>query len=204
MTRPIWTCCEVGWVVGIDPGPEVSALAVIWPETGVAGPITVSVEAMPNDVAATILDDLPHATEHQPARARTAIAEAIGHLPFLAGDVVFESVESYGMPVGREVFDTVRCIGRLEERVRLSMLREPVVRCARIADWPRRKVKQIICGTVTAKDTNIRRSLLDMWGGAVQALGRKAQPGPLYRVTKDGWAALAVAVSWAIDKGIVR
>lgn len=98
--------------------------------------------------------------------------------------VAIEMIASYGMPVGREVFDTCVWIGRF------------------IQAWGgdvelvyRKDVKLHLCGQPRAKDGNIRQALIDLWGGKDKAIGRKATPGPLYGFSADEWAALAVAVT---------
>lgn len=100
--------------------------------------------------------------------------------------LVIEMIASYGMPVGREVFETCVWIGRFIQR------------------WPfvhhlvyRRDVKLHLCGSARAKDTNIRQSLLDRFGGKSVAVGDKKQPGFLYGVKSDVWSALALAVTFA-------
>ncbi len=100
--------------------------------------------------------------------------------------VVIEKVESYGMAVGAEVFDTVWWAGRFAEAAE----RVPVVML------PRRAVKLALCGDSRAKDANIRQALLDRFGGSA-AVGRKAAPGPLYGISRDVWSALAIAVTYA-------
>lgn len=80
--------------------------------------------------------------------------------------VVIEKVESYGMAVGAEVFDTVLWAGRFAEAAH----RVPVVML------PRRAVKLALCGDSRAKDANIRQALIDRFGGSA-AVGRKAAPG---------------------------
>ena len=60
----------------------------------------------------------------------------------------------------------------------------------------RKAVKIHLCGSMRAKDPNIRQALIDRYGGS-SAIGRKATPGPLYGVAGDVWAALAVAVTHA-------
>lgn len=93
-----------------------------------------------------------------------------------------EMIASYGMPVGREVFETVLWIGRYLEAWRHQ--------------WKlvyRREVKLHLCGSVTAKDGNVRQALLDKYGpGKAAAQGTKKNPGPLYGVSKDVWSAIAV------------
>jgi hypothetical protein len=99
--------------------------------------------------------------------------------------VVIEKVESYGMAVGAEVFDTVLWAGRFAEAAH----RVPVVML------PRRAVKLALCGDSRAKDANIRHALIDRFGGS-SAVGRKAAPGPLYGISRDVWSALAIAVTY--------
>jgi hypothetical protein len=101
--------------------------------------------------------------------------------------LVIEKVESFGMPVGAEVFETVYWSGRFAEAVHPL----PVERIGRKA------VKLALCGSARAKDPNIRQALIDRYGGKEAAIGRKAAPGPLYGVSADIWSALAVAVAWS-------
>jgi hypothetical protein len=103
--------------------------------------------------------------------------------------MVIEKVESYGMAVGADVFETVFWSGRFAEAAEPL----PVHRIGRKA------VKLHLCGDTRAKDSNIRQALIDRYGGVGgkrAAIGLKASPGPLYGVSKDVWAALAVAVTW--------
>jgi hypothetical protein len=104
---------------------------------------------------------------------------------------VIEQVASYGMPVGAEVFETVRWAGRFEEALHPT----PVVLLARMA------VKMHVCGNSRAKDANIRQALLDRFGGPFfdhrVAVGTKKAPGPLYGIHADLWSALAIAVTFA-------
>lgn len=93
-------------------------------------------------------------------------------------EVAVEWIESFGMAVGREVFETVFSIGRM------AMLTD--VRLV-----PRRDVKLHICGSPRAKDGNIRQALIDRFG----PVGTKKAPGPLWGISKHRWAALAVAVT---------
>jgi hypothetical protein len=102
--------------------------------------------------------------------------------------VVIEKIESYGMAVGAEVFATVWWSGRFAEAAEQSGLA--------YAEMPRRRVKLELCGSSQAKDANIRQALIDRFGGAT-AIGKKAEQGPLYGVSKDVWSALAIAVTYA-------
>jgi hypothetical protein len=98
-------------------------------------------------------------------------------------EVVIEMVASYGMAVGASVFETCVTIGRfiqLFSRLPVSMLY-------------RKDVKMHLCHSMRAKDANIRQALLDRLGPQ----GTKKNPGPTYGISKDIWAALAVAVTFA-------
>ena len=99
--------------------------------------------------------------------------------------VAIEMIASYGMAVGREVFETCVWIGRFTQaagpdRVRLVY---------------RKDVKLHLCGSPRAKDANIRQALIDRWGGKAEAVGTVKRPGPLYGVKSHAWSALAVAVT---------
>lgn len=95
---------------------------------------------------------------------------------------VIEQIASYGMPVGAEVFETVFWSGRFAEAYGAE----------RVHRLPRLRVKLHLCHDSRAKDGNIRQALIDRFGKP----GTKANPGPLYGVSGDVWAALALAVTW--------
>lgn len=104
-----------------------------------------------------------------------------------ADKLIIEMVAHYGMPVGREVFETCVWIGRFIQ--------------AWGRKWAyvyRKDVKMQLCRSMQAKDTNIRRALIDRFGpGREKAIGKKNKTGPLYEIKKDVWSALAVAVTYA-------
>lgn len=104
--------------------------------------------------------------------------------------LAIEMIASYGMAVGREVFETCVWVGRF-----LQAWRDP----EQVRLVYRREVKLHLCGTAKAKDANIRQALLDMFprtgGGKTPQVGTKAAPGPLYGVSSHAWAALGVAVT---------
>lgn len=102
--------------------------------------------------------------------------------------VTFESIESYGMAVGREVFETVWWTGRLFEAV--------VRQGATASRVPRKSVKLHLCGSARAQDSNIRVALVDRFGGTAAGIGKKNTPGPLFGIKSHEWAALALAVTW--------
>jgi hypothetical protein len=104
--------------------------------------------------------------------------------------LAIEMIASYGMAVGREVFETCVWIGRFQQAWRDPTAVELVYR---------KDVKLHLCGTSKAKDANIRQALLDLFpcagGGKTPQIGTKAQPGPLYGVSSHAWPALGVAVT---------
>lgn len=99
--------------------------------------------------------------------------------------VAIEMVACYGMPVGKEVFETCVWIGRFMERL-------PDGAAVRLVY--RLQVKNHLCHSPRAKDANIRQAIIDRFGGKEAAIGRKSAPGPLYGVKSHLWAALAVAL----------
>lgn len=104
--------------------------------------------------------------------------------------LAIEMIASYGMAVGREVFETCVWIGRFKQAFRDPDAVELVYR---------RDVKLHLCGTSKAKDPNVRQALLDLFprtgGGKTPQVGTKAQPGPLYGVSSHAWPALGVAIT---------
>lgn len=112
-------------------------------------------------------------------------AEVLSMIRQSAADIIaIEMIASYGMAVGREVFETCVWIGRMVESWRSPESARLVYR---------RDVKLHLCGSAKAKDPNIRQALLDLIGPP----GTKKAPGPTYGVKSHAWAALAVAVTVA-------
>jgi hypothetical protein len=93
--------------------------------------------------------------------------------------VALEMIASYGMPVGASTFETCLWIGRFIEVARTE---------ARLCY--RKDVKMFLCGSMRAKDGNVRQALIDMLG----AQGTKKNKGSTYGISSHTWAALAVAV----------
>jgi len=159
--------------IAIDPGTEQSAYLVYDEATG---------EIREHGILANgeMLEKL-----------RTTRCEHLGDYdPTLA----IEMVASYGMAVGKEVFETVLWTGRFIEAWG-----------KRYRKVYRQEVKLHLCGSARAKDSNIRQAILDRYprtgGGATPQIGTKKQPGPLYGVSSHVWAALAVALTAAETRG---
>jgi hypothetical protein len=106
-----------------------------------------------------------------------------------AHHVAIEMIASFGMPVGREVFETCVWIGRFMEAFGAD-------RCDRLT---RIEIKSHLCHSAKAKDANIRQALIDRLGPP----GTKKAPGGTYGISGDVWSALAVAVTW-MDKYAAR
>jgi len=94
--------------------------------------------------------------------------------------IAIEMVSCYGMPVGREVFETCIEIGRIVEICYPKPVRMVY----------RRDIKLHLCGSARAKDSNIRQALIDRVGPQ----GKKHSPGPTYGLAKHDWSALAIAI----------
>jgi hypothetical protein len=159
-------------ILAIDPGSEQSAwLMLVDGEPTLFG-------MFPNEV---LLERL----RREPGMGLT-VFDGRGGMDTV-DQVVIERIESYGMAVGREVFDTVHWAGRFTEAA------APLP----VHQLPRRSVKLAICGDSRAKDANIRAALIDRFGGQAVAVGTTKARGPLYGIAKDVWSALAIAVTFA-------
>ena len=143
-------------ILAIDPGTDLSAW-VIWDSSG-------KLEKFSKD-------------------PNEDVRQSITTIP--ADVVVIEMIASYGMPVGKEIFETVLHIGRLIELSFQAFPDRPVKLLYR------RQEKLHLCGTTKANDASIRQALIDRFG----VVGTKKAPGFFYGVTKDVWAAVAVVVT---------
>jgi len=139
-------------ILAIDPGTESSGWVYFW-----NGKV-VGAGVMPNHDVLTMIRE-----------------SAADHL-------AIEMIASYGMPVGKEVFETCVWIGRMAQSWRSPDSVRMVYR---------KDVKMHLCGTPRAKDANIRAALIDLIGPQ----GSKKEPGPTYGVSSHAWAALGVAVT---------
>lgn len=140
-------------IVGLDPGPEKSSIVHFDGKT-----VLLHVEFLNDE----LLNSL-----------RLKGSEDV---------LVIEQIESFGMAVGREVFETVFWSGRFAEAWSPD----------RFVRMPRRTVKTHICHSARATDANIRTELIDRFGGSASI----KKGGPLYGVKSHCWAALALAVTY--------
>jgi len=158
-------------ILAIDPGTNESGIVIL------DGMKVLAADVMDNERLLYSLN--PH--EHPEDVARTA-----DEVPTI---LAIEMIASYGMPVGREVFETCVWIGCFKQA---WAMRKPSPGPVQLIY--RKDVKMHLCGTAKAKDPNVWQALLDLFGGE-SAVGRKASPGPLYGVKSHARAALAVAVT---------
>jgi hypothetical protein len=111
----------------------------------------------------------------------------------LFNSVAVEMIASYGMAVGREVFETCLYIGQI-----MQLMDDNFIPCKLIY---RREVKDYICHNGKAKDRDIRQALIDEFprigGGKIPQIGTKNEQGRLYGITSHMWAALGVAITYA-------
>lgn len=152
-------------IIAIDPGTTHSAFTVMHGETIIA------------HQKATNRDVLQFIKEH---------ALDYGRDSFDA--LCVEMVASYGMPVGKEVFETVLWIGRFIEAAESRGLHHVKIY--------RQEVKLHLCKSAKANDASIRQAIIDRYGpGKDAAIGKKAAPGPLYGISGDEWSAVAVGLT---------
>lgn len=157
-------------ILAFDPGNEETAYCLI--DTDTRKPIEFG--KVKNDVALRYM----YATN---GAARRATA------------VIIEMVASYGMAVGKSVFDTCVMIGRLTEAA--NSIGVEVHYIYRIEE------KTTICHDSKAKDANIRQALIDRFAqhDFKNGKGTKKDPDWFYGFAKDEWAAYAVGTTW-LDK----
>jgi len=103
---------------------------------------------------------------------------------FKDSEFVIEMMASYGMAIGREVFETVFWIGRFYEGAKGYASRNLLYRM---------DVKMNLCKSMRAKDSNIRRALIDRFG----EVGTKKSPGWFYGIKADLWQSYALGVTYS-------
>lgn len=153
------------YIVGIDPGNKESAYCI------------VNENMMPMWFGKYENEEMWHRL-HQDLQYLTPTDEV---------EFAIENVQSYGMPVGVEVFDTVRWIGHLEERLKYY----PMTRIFRNDE------KMCICNSPRANDATIRQALVDRFAPGEPNFGKgtKKAPGFFYGFRADIWQAYAVCVT---------
>lgn len=139
-------------VLGVDPGPAESAFAVVTDAQQV-----LHAEKVGND---SLIDRI---RKDPPAH------------------VAIESIQSYGMAVGRSVFDTCFFIGEIIRTCKDAGIPFTL--------YPRPEYTRRICGVGKVNDAVLRQALLLRFGG-----DRKGEPLAALKGNSDKRSAFAVAV----------
>lgn len=146
-------------VLGLDPGTRQSAIVTLHGET--IGQRTI----LPNEDVLAFLFDYE-----------------------ICNDVMFiEGLQSYGMPVGKETFETAIWIGRF-----IGLWHDRCGSNYRIAF--RKDIVKHHTGKRNNKDRHIHAAMVQRYGSK----GTKKSPGPTFGFHDDMWSALAIA-SYGID-----
>ena len=109
--------------------------------------------------------------------------------------LVIEDIQCFGSAVGREVFETVRFSGRLQQKWLMLTSKETTFQQTTEA-------RKYMTGSPRAKDSFVRRGVLDFYANLTgltedtALIGKKKKPGVLYGVTADTWMAVAHALTW--------
>lgn len=155
------------WILAIDPGNEESAYVLLNPDL-----MPVRFAKCANEIMYMHCIESMHQALDEGAKIHIAI----------------EMIASYGMPVGKEVFDTCVWIGRLIERFRnyeTTLIY-------------RKEEKIVLCNSPRANDATIRQALIDRFapGTPNKGKGSKKWPGWFYGFRADIWQAYAVGVTY--------
>ncbi len=108
-------------------------------------------------------------------------------IPYKLDTVALEMVACYGMPVGKDVFETCVWIGRFKQALQGHDI-----------NYVYRKDEKItLCNSLKAKDSNIRQALINRYAkhDFKNGKGTKKNPDTFYGVSKDVWQAIAVGVT---------
>jgi len=106
----------------------------------------------------------------------------------VACKIVIEGMDHTGMPVGKEVFETLMWIGRFDNEAGQMHRSVDIIQ--------RREVRLNMCGSSWAKDANIKQAVIDRLG----PVGTVKAPGPMHIVRRNGgkhiWQALGLAITY--------
>lgn len=161
----------MAWILAIDPGNEESAYVLLNPELMPVRFCKASNEMMFCHLCDAIIENVPH-----------------GDLK-----IAIEMIASYGMPVGKEVFETCVWIGELKERFKRFDAYG-----AEVTLIYRKQEKLALCNSPRANDATIRQALIDRFapGTPNKGKGTKKWPGWFYGFRADIWQAYAVGVTY--------
>jgi hypothetical protein len=164
------------YILAVDPGTTHSGVALI--DTATLAVVAHKSDADNQDLVSAM------------NQGDEEICEFLGAKGGYIAMLIVEMITSYGMPVGRETFETLVWIGRFAEAF------DP----GHTILIPRREVKLYLCNSLKAKDANVRRAVLDRYpatgGGKTPQIGTKGQPGPLFGVKSHTFAAIALGLTY--------
>lgn len=105
-------------------------------------------------------------------------------------EAAIERVQSFGMPVGKSVFQTCEEIGRLSEIIESHG--------KNVSYIYRQDEKLHICHDSRAKDANIRRALIERFAAFDFETGKgtKKNPDWWYGMKADTWSAAAICLTY--------
>lgn len=166
---------DFDWIIGFDPSSEAANALVAVRAMRDRTDKTPEVRVIHN---AATFDGVARSLETMLTERRALLA--------------VERVRSQGQS-GDSLLRTSEVVGRMRERAeRMGYATEPVYRTD--------VLRYLDCfGGKGTRDAKVKAAIsrdygFDSWRGAV---GKKAAPGPLYGLAKDGWAALGVALTAA-------
>ena len=158
-------------ILAIDPGPERSAYVLLDKELK---PIRYGI--VENEKMLGLINDLSLPAQH----------------------FVFEMVASYGMPVGKEVFETVEWAGRFLQKATECNFDT-------FTKVYRKEVTLNLCQSHRAKDSNVTRALIDRFAqhNFKTGKGTKEKPDWFYGFHDDIWSAYAVGITYADNEKVL-
>lgn len=162
---------ENTYILGIDPGNSESAYCLCSPELK-----PIEFGKLPNDAFTLKVVDL--------------IKKSIWNSEVRNYVVVIEDVESFGMPVGKTVFDTAKYIGYLKAKFEDYRTNVRYIY--------RHEEKMTICHSAKANDATIKQALVDRFAPGVpnHGKGSKKEPEFFYGFKADCWSAFAICVAY--------
>lgn len=103
--------------------------------------------------------------------------------------VLIERVAPYNQRQGWETVKTSEWIGRFDLQARSTIYHVELI--------TRQAVKLALFGTTQRiTDSAIRDEIIHRYGGKEKAIGKKANPGPLYGLKSHLWQAFALIIAW--------
>ena len=162
-------------ILAIDPGNEQTAYVLVNNDMSIVDGAKVDNKEMIN-----IFDD--YTTDANLDKIDDGLEEKAEDF-----NIAIEMIASYGMAVGKSVFETCVFIGQLKQIAEQKGFEVEYIY--------RKDEKMTLCHSMKAKDSNIRQALIDMYAkfDFKNGKGTKKEPDTFYGFKADMWAAMAVA-----------